>query len=236
MKLVEKLTIKKALLGAGICFLLYAVLEVVYSFTVHFLWRSNLFLITYIPTKLCYILGLVFALIVIFHLRKKSTENPKPYFYRLVIIATYLATFIVLFYILSPLGIHDDNYFLYLNPDPRGGVMTYVYPDRLWTYFPLIFFEGIVFTMIYSIAENIEKKKSNRLFLYQGWNKPIFFTLFVILSYSIPWSINGSGLPRMVVHLIANIIYVVFYIGILSTLGVLLIIKSRKMNSAKRHE
>lgn len=218
--------IKKFLLAAGILFILYPVLEVVFGFT-SYLWSGEFYLIIYLPTKFCFILGLIFTLLIINILRKNESINSNLYITTFVSLSVLTAFFTIQFIILAPLGILSHSYFLFLAPMTTGGQVYFTYPYGIETFIPMIFIEGIAFTGIYLIANELDKKKSNRIILFQGWNKTIFFTLFVILSYSIPLEINGSSLPRHIIHIVSNSVYLLVSLLATIILGVFIIIKTK---------
>ncbi len=230
IELEDKLKVKKYLLAAGICFILYPLMEIGYAFSVHYLWKTNLYLVTHIPTKLCYIIGVVFTLLVVIKLGKSKNKNSELLLYAKILLSILIAFFTLLFIILTPLGLHQDNYFLFLAPNPVGGFVHFMYPTGVETFFPLIFIEGLAFTMIYHITNRIEVKKSNRIIAFQGWNKPIFFSIFVIISNAIPLKVD-LGAARNITHFILNIIFIVFSTLIPILLGILMIIRSKKINS-----
>ncbi len=222
----DKMKIKKFLLAAGILFILYPVLEVVFGFT-SYLWSGEFYLIIYLPTKFCFILGLIFTLLIINILRKNESINSNLYITTFVSLSVLTAFFTIQFIILAPLGILSHSYFLFLAPMTTGGQVYFTYPYGIETFIPMIFIEGIAFTGIYLIANELDKKKSNRIILFQGWNKTIFFTLFVILSYSIPLEINGSSLPRHIIHIVSNSVYLLVSLLATIILGVFIIIKTK---------
>ncbi|MCE7740403.1 MAG: hypothetical protein GPJ50_13590 [Candidatus Heimdallarchaeota archaeon] len=222
----DKMKIKKFLLAAGISFILYPILEVVFGFT-SYLWSGEFYLIIYLPTKFCFILGLIFTLLIINILRKNESINSNLYITTFVSLSVLTAFFTIQFIILAPLGILSHSYFLFLAPMTTGGQVYFTYPYGIETFIPMIFIEGIAFTGIYLIANELDKKKSNRIILFQGWNKTIFFTLFVILSYSIPLEINGSSLPRHIIHIVSNSVYLLVSLLATIILGVFIIIKTK---------
>ncbi len=219
---------KKLLLATGILYIVYPLLEILFEFTSHLMGGGEFYLLLYLPTKLCFIAALSLTLLIVRKLIKK--KNTESIFDKatIVLLSLLIAFYTIQFVILAPLGILAGSYILFLEPMPLGGNIYFTYPYGLETFFPMIIIELLAFTGIYRIVNVIEKKKSSRIILLQGWNKAIFFTLFVILSYSIPLEINGSTLPRSIIHITSNAIYLTISTITSIILGVYLILRKKK--------